>query len=57
MELSKTSKTIAAALLVSALIIPLSGCDNDGPLEEAGEEIDETAEDIGDAVDDATDGD
>lgn len=57
MELSKTSKTIAAALLVSALIIPLSGCDNEGPFEEAGEEIDETAEDIGDAVDDATDGD
>lgn len=57
MKLSKTSKTLAAALLVSALIIPLSACDREGPLEEAGEEIDETVEDIGDAVDDATDGD
>lgn len=49
-------KTIAAALLASALIIPLSACDNDGPLEDAGEEIEDTVEDAGDEIEDATDG-
>lgn len=57
MNLSKTGKTIASALLVSALLIPLSACDRDGPLEEAGEAVDDTVEDVGDAVEDATDGD
>ncbi len=56
MKPSKTSKAIAAALLASALMIPLSACDNDGPLEDAGEEIDDAVEDAGDAVEDATDG-
>lgn len=57
MNLSKTGKTIASALLVSALLIPLSACEKKGPLEEAGEAIDETVEDAGDAIEDATDGD
>jgi predicted small lipoprotein YifL len=57
MKLSKTGKTIASALLVSALLIPLSACEKKGPLEEAGEAIDETVEDAGDAIEDATDGD
>lgn len=57
MKLSKTSKTIAAAVLVSALMIPLSACERQGPLEEAGEKIDDTVEDVGDAIEDATDGD
>lgn len=57
MKLSKTSKTIAAALLASALLVPLSACDRDGPLENAGEEIDDAIEDTGDAIKDATDGD
>ncbi len=51
------SKTIAAALLVSALMITLSACEEQGPLEEAGEEIDDKVEDTGDAIEDATDGD
>jgi hypothetical protein len=34
----------------------LQGCDaNEGPLEEAGEEIDDAVDDIGDEIDDATD--
>jgi predicted small lipoprotein YifL len=33
----------------------LQGCNNDGPLEEAGEEIDDAVDDIADDIDDATD--
>lgn len=56
MKLSKTGKNIASALLVSALMIPLYACEREGPLEEAGEEIDDAVEDAGDAIEDATDG-
>ena len=42
----------------TAVLVPLAGflaaCD-DGPAEDAGEAIDETAEETGDAVEDATD--
>ena len=42
-------------LLGIALIFPLAGgltaCDEQGPMEETGEELDQDAEDIGDAVD------
>lgn len=51
----KLNKTIAAALLASTLIIPLSACERDGPMEEAGEEIDDAVEDAGDEIEDATD--
>ncbi len=53
----KLSKTIIASLLASALMITLSGCDSDGPMEEAGEEMDEAVENTGDAIEDSTDGD
>ncbi len=48
------STTIAATILVSALMIILPACDNQGPAEEAGEEMDDAVDDLGDAVDDAT---
>lgn len=48
--------TIAAALFVSTLLIAVPGCEQ-GPLEEAGEEIDDAVDDAGDAIEDATDGD
>lgn len=53
----KFSENIAAALLASALMITLSACQDDGPLEDAGEEIDDKTEEAGDAIEDATDGD
>lgn len=54
----KLSETIVAALFVSSLMITLPACDNNqGPLEEAGEKMDDTVEDAGDAIEDATDGD
>ena len=49
------SKTIAATLLVSALMIILPACDNQGPVEEAGEEVDDAVDDMGDAFDNAAD--
>lgn len=52
----KFSETIATAMLVSVLMITLSACDDQGPLEEAGEEMDDKFEDAGDEMEDATDG-
>lgn len=47
----KLSQIMAAAMLASVLMITLSACDSQGPFEEAGEEIDDTADDAGDAFD------
>ncbi len=43
-------------LLMLIACLGLTACDNDGPMEEAGESIDEAAEEVGDEIDDATDG-
>ena len=53
----KQIKMIAAALLMSAMIIPMYACDNQGPMEEAGEKVDDKVDDAGDAIEDATDND
>lgn len=49
------SQTIAVAVLGSALMITLPACERQGPAQDAGERIDDTFDDAGDAVDDATD--
>jgi hypothetical protein len=43
--------------LLAALMLPLAlaACDNEGPMEEAGETADEAIEDAGDAVEERTD--
>jgi predicted small lipoprotein YifL len=44
-------------LAVLALVFPLAlltACEQEGPLEQAGEEADQAVEDTGDAIDDAT---
>lgn len=46
----KTQLTLAALLLTALLA---TGCDNDGPMENAGEKIDDVAEDVADATEDA----
>ena len=51
----KLNEAISAALLVIAMMFTLSACEEEGPLEEAGEEVDEAFEDAGRAIDDATD--
>lgn len=50
------SKNVSTALLAGVFMIALSACDRQGPFEEAGEEIDERAEDTRDAIEDATNG-
>ncbi|MEQ8802496.1 hypothetical protein [Haliea sp.] len=51
----KLNATIFTALLAATLMITLPGCDNQGPMEEAGEAIDDSIEETGDAIEDATD--
>ena len=55
-------KNFRASLVPLALLLMLVGCEKPGPLERAGEEIDEAVEDaraggetLGDRVDDAVD--
>ena len=50
----KLYENIAAILLLSTLVIMLPACEEQGPLEEAGEEIDDAVEDAGDSIEDAT---
>jgi hypothetical protein len=46
-------------LVWAAVLVPLAGalsaCDDQGPAEEAGEAVDDTVEDAGDAAEDSTD--
>lgn len=51
----KLNEAISATLLVIAMMFTLSACEEKGPLEETGEEIDEAFEDAGEAIDDAND--
>lgn len=46
----KTPMTLAALLLTALFAV---GCDNDGPMEEAGEAIDNSVEDVANAAEDA----
>ncbi len=43
------------SIVVLSFGLATTGCDNDGPLENAGEKVDDAVEDAGDAVKDATD--
>ena len=46
----------AALVCATVFGLPLTACkDDDGPLEEVGEELDEAVEDVEEAVEDATD--
>ena len=49
-------ETFAALFLTIGFGLLLAGCaDNDGPFEEAGEDLDEAVDDTEDALDDAAD--
>lgn len=50
----KFSNSVYAVLLASAVALFVSGCDQQGTFEEAGEEIDQQIDDASDAVKDAT---
>jgi predicted small lipoprotein YifL len=42
-------------LLFIVAVLGLAACEQDGPLENAGERMDEAAEEVADEIDDATD--
>jgi len=49
----KLKTFIMSIFIVFTLVV--TGCDNEGPAEKAGEKIDETVEEVGDTVEDAGD--
>ena len=50
----KSVKTLSAALVISALLVALSGCEKQqGPMEKAGESIDNATDSVGEHVEDA----
>lgn len=46
--------TIALALMLGTGAVSLTACEQDGPAENAGEQVDEAMEEAGDAIEDAT---
>lgn len=46
-------KKLCVATLTLTAALALAACEQQGPLEEAGETLDEAAEDVGNAVEDA----
>lgn len=55
-KFSKRSLALIGTLsLAAAPALLLTGCDEDEPMEEVGESIDDAADDVGDAFDDAAD--
>jgi len=53
--MTEKMRVLGLAALLGLGFAALSGCDNDGPLEEAGEEIGDAVEDAGDEIEDALD--
>lgn len=51
----KLNNSAAAAILLSLAMIGLSACEKEGPLERAGEAVDNAAKNAGEAVQDAGD--
>jgi Flp pilus assembly protein TadD len=50
----KPVKTLSAALVMSALLVALSGCEKqEGPMEKAGKSIDNATESVGEHVENA----
>ncbi len=50
----KFISALAATLLLAFAVVGLSACEKKGPLEKAGEAVDDAARKAGDAVKDAT---
>jgi len=52
----KPIETLSAALAISALLVALSGCQKEGPVEQAGKEVvDQAAEKVGEQIEKAGD--
>ena len=46
---------VAFAAIFMLIGVGLAACEDDGPVEEAGEKVDESVEEAGDAIEDAAD--
>ena len=53
--LAARAENVLALMLGAGSVVLLTGCESDGPAEEMGESIDETAEEAGDEMEEATD--
>ncbi len=51
----KPIETLSAALAISVLLVALSGCQKEGPVEQAGKEVDQAAEKVGEQIEKAGD--
>ena len=50
----KPVKTLSAALVISALLVALSGCEKqEGPMEKAGKSVDNATQSVGEHVENA----
>jgi predicted small secreted protein len=50
----KPVKTLSAALVISALLVALSGCEKqEGPMEKAGKSVDNATESVGEHIENA----
>ena len=50
----KSVKTLSTVLIMSALLVALPGCEKqDGPMEKAGQSIDNATESVGEHMEDA----
>jgi predicted small secreted protein len=50
----KPVKTLSAALVISALLVALSGCEKqEGPMEKAGKSVDNATESVGEHLENA----
>ena len=50
----KLANTVSTALIMSALLVALSGCEGkEGPAEQAGKEVDQTTEKAGEQIEKA----
>ena len=50
----KPVKTLSATLVISALLVALSGCEKqEGPMEKAGKSVDNATESVGEHVENA----
>ena len=50
----KAAELVLIAMFGGTAGLALTGCE-EGPMEDAGEEIDDAVDDVGDSIDDATD--
>lgn len=54
LEMNKSGMTLSAALVMSALLVALAGCEKkEGPVEKAGKEVDKATEQVGRKIENA----